>query len=231
MFKPFVKTVILITLIIPVSACGSAATAVPPTTTIVSPPPTSMPPTAVLPTAVLPIVAPTPATTTSPPTPDTFSISGHVSGDIIAYVPIILSGAASKTSATDNTGYYEFTDLESGYYAITPKMEGYSFEPSNHTIPNLTSDLYDMDFVSTQIKPAPPCTAEMIYGEDSEEVELLRCLRDNVLRQSPEGREIIKLYYQWSPAIVKAMEEDEEFREDVKEMIDGVLALIESRIE
>jgi hypothetical protein len=46
------------------------------------------------------------------------------------------------------------------------------------------------------------------------------------LSKTPEGQEIIKLYYQWSPLIVKAMEEDEEFKEDVAEMIDEVLRLI-----
>jgi len=76
-----------------------------------------------------------------------------------------------------------------------------------------------------------PCIAEELYGEHSEEAELLRHFRDNVLSQTPVGQEIIKLYYQWSPVIVKAMEEDEEFKEEAKEMIDGILTLIESRIE
>jgi len=67
---------------------------------------------------------------------------------------------------------------------------------------------------------------EKIYGEYSEETELLRYFRDEVLSKTPEGQEIIRLYYQWSPAIVKAMEEGEEFKEKVKEMIDGVLGLI-----
>jgi len=71
-----------------------------------------------------------------------------------------------------------------------------------------------------------PCPTESLYGEHSEEAELLRYLRDNVLSQTPEGQEIIKLYYQWSHVIVKAMEEDEEFKAQVKEMIDGVLPLI-----
>ena len=70
------------------------------------------------------------------------------------------------------------------------------------------------------------CAMQISYGENSEEVELLRYIRDNVLSKTPEGQEIIKLYYQWSPAIVKAMEEDEVFKEDVKEMIDGVLGLV-----
>jgi hypothetical protein len=70
-----------------------------------------------------------------------------------------------------------------------------------------------------------------IYGEHSEETELLRYFRGNVLNPSPAGKEIIKLYYQWSPAIVKAVEEDEEFKEDVKEMIDGVLGLVGGEVE
>ena len=45
------------------------------------------------------------------------------------------------------------------------------------------------------------------------------------------GQEIIKLYYQWSPAIVNAMEEDEEFKKEVKMMIDGVLGLITEEAE
>lgn len=70
------------------------------------------------------------------------------------------------------------------------------------------------------------CTSEEIYGEGSEEVALLRYLRDNVLSQTPEGQEIIRLYYKLSPAIVRAMEEDDEFREEVKEMIEGVLGVV-----
>jgi len=74
-----------------------------------------------------------------------------------------------------------------------------------------------------------PCPTELIYGEYSDETELLRYLRDNVLSTTPEGQELIKLYYEWSPLIVRAMEEDEQFREEVKEMIDGVLRVISSR--
>jgi hypothetical protein len=70
------------------------------------------------------------------------------------------------------------------------------------------------------------CPISLIYGTNSAETQLLRSIRDNVLSQSHEGRELIKLYYQWSPLVVKAMHEDVEFREDVKEMIDGVLVLI-----
>ena len=158
----------------------------------------------------------------------TFTISGSVTGAISSYVPINLTGTDSQTVKTDSSGNYQFTGLASGDDMITPELEGYTFEPPNHIIKSLTSDRSDMDFVSSR---AYPCSAEKIYGEDSKEVELLRHIRDNVLSKTPEGREIIKLYYQWSPAIVKVMEEDEEFRAQVKEMIDGVLLLIEGEVE
>jgi len=51
-------------------------------------------------------------------------------------------------------------------------------------------------------------------------------LRDNFLTQTPEGQEIIRLYYEWSPVIVETMEDDEGFKEQMKEMIDGILGLI-----
>jgi len=85
--------------------------------------------------------------------------------------------------------------------------------------------------ISTSTTTTISCPSEEIYGEGSEELELLRHFRDTVLNQTKEGEELIKLYYQWSPVIVKAMEEDEEFKKEVKAMIDGVLPLIREEIE
>jgi len=48
---------------------------------------------------------------------------------------------------------------------------------------------------------------------------------------APVGQELIRLYYQWSPIIVKAMEDDEEFKEEAKEMIYGVLPMIGEEAE
>jgi hypothetical protein len=52
-----------------------------------------------------------------------------------------------------------------------------------------------------------------------------------VLHKTAEGQAIIRLYYQWSPVIVKAMEGDEEFKEEVKALIDGVLGLVGGEME
>ena len=63
------------------------------------------------------------------------------------------------------------------------------------------------------------------YGEYSQETEFVRYVLD-ILNRIFEGQELIRLYYQWSPAIVKVMEKDERFKSELKEMIDGVLDLI-----
>jgi len=59
----------------------------------------------------------------------------------------------------------------------------------------------------------------------------LRNFRDNVLSTTTEGQEIIKLYYEWSPAIVKGMEEDEEFKEEVRELGNGILLMIKVEVK
>jgi len=76
-----------------------------------------------------------------------------------------------------------------------------------------------------------PCPTKSIYGEYSETTELLRYFRDNVLIQTSVGQEITQLYYEWSPLIARAMEEDKEFKKDMKEIIDGILPMIRELVE
>jgi hypothetical protein len=80
---------------------------------------------------------------------------------------------------------------------------------------------------ATSTTPPQPCVAELLYGEDSAEAALLRRIRDDVFSKTPEGLAIVKLYYQWSPLLVKAMEADAEFKQWVMETIDSVLPMIE----
>ena len=47
--------------------------------------------------------------------------------------------------------------------------------------------------------------------KDSSKTKLLIRFRDNALGKTLEGKEIIRLYYEWSPLIVKSMDEDEQF--------------------
>ena len=75
------------------------------------------------------------------------------------------------------------------------------------------------------------CAIKEIYSKNSEEVKILRNFRDQVLRKTQSGRELIRLYYQFSPAIMKAIAEDKGLREKVKEIIDKTLPLIEGEAE
>ena len=80
---------------------------------------------------------------------------------------------------------------------------------------------------TTTIGDDDECTIDYILEGDEAQLDAIRDFRDNVLSQTPAGQELIKLYYQWSPVIVQAMKKDAAFKEQVKEMVDGVLELIE----
>lgn len=75
------------------------------------------------------------------------------------------------------------------------------------------------------------CPSEELYGEGSEELDVLRHFRDNVLSKTREGKELIELYYQWSPLVVKAMREDEELKKMIREMIVVILIAREEACE
>ena len=47
-----------------------------------------------------------------------------------------------------------------------------------------------------------------------------------MLSTSPAGREIVRLYYAWGPALVEAMSRDGDFKNEVKEMIEGFLGVL-----
>ena len=117
--------------------------------------------------------------------------------------------------------------------AITPISSSTTSGPTTTTtISSTSTTTISQTTTSTTINfPEDGCSSELIYGRHSEETKLLRYFRDQVLNKTPAGQEIIELYYQWSPAIVKAMEGDKEFEEEVKEMIDGVLPMIRNQIE
>ena len=172
-----------------------------------------------------------PLTTTAQPIPGKYSVSGQVTGFVISGITIQLKGADLKTVTTDERGYYELSNLETGYYTITPQAEDCIFEPQNYVVQNLTDDLPYMDFAATQAKQALPCPLEIIYGDTSEEIKLLRYFRDTVLNKTPEGKELIKLYYRWSPVITDAMENDKVFKTEVRDIADEILPAIRNIIE
>jgi hypothetical protein len=70
------------------------------------------------------------------------------------------------------------------------------------------------------------CPFSYLLGEEDPRLDLLRQFRDEVLSQSPAGREIVDLYYQFSHSMVRIMEKDEEFKKDVAELLEKILGLL-----
>jgi len=98
-------------------------------------------------------------------------------------------------------------------------------------ISNATQEDSDGDGTGDVCDRNAKCPIIAIYGNHSGEAELLRNFRDNVLSKTPEGRELVTLYYLWSPTIVGAMDEDKEFKEELKETLDALLPMMRKLIK
>lgn len=83
---------------------------------------------------------------------------------------------------------------------------------------------------STADEPIP-CPLSLIYGNDSPQVQTLRNFRDTVLRRTPEGRELIRLYYQWGPFAARAIAANDQVREEAEQLADAVLLMMAGRSE
>jgi hypothetical protein len=167
---------------------------------------------------------------------DLWSVWGTGTGEVFAVggssgpPPSTTSSSSSSTSSTSSTttsiegpDRTNSTIIASSNPTDTTNIGNPSPGPLVlRFTPDITTSTTTIEISSTTTT-IPLCPSEAIYGLDSEEVELLRYVRDNIVRETPEGQELIRLYYEWSPAIVRAMEEDEEFKAQVKEMIDGVV--------
>jgi hypothetical protein len=84
----------------------------------------------------------------------------------------------------------------------------------------------NVNSTTTTSQPDGPCPVELIYGEHSAEVQIVRAVRDNILSKTSQGREIIRLYYQWAPVITMAVRNDRALKAEMRELIDSILGLL-----
>jgi hypothetical protein len=75
-----------------------------------------------------------------------------------------------------------------------------------------------------------PCAVASIYGEQAEQTELLRDYRDKVLSKTPEGQELIKTYYKFSPTVTKLLEQRPLLKNKAKAFIDSMLPAIREKV-
>lgn len=85
---------------------------------------------------------------------------------------------------------------------------------------------YTNEWSGTGCRVQEKCFISFIYGADNPQLDILRIFRDEVLRQTSEGNELIELYYTLSPVLVEAMEQDEKFKEEMKEVIELFLPMM-----
>jgi hypothetical protein len=117
------------------------------------------------------------------------------------------------------------------YFDITPGSSTTTIPltttTSSDSSSTTTSSTLTTSVTTTSTERPTLCLIEQLYGEQSQETELLRQVRDNLLITTPEGQELIRLYYQWSFILGGALNEDETFRDDVKTIIDDIIPLLE----
>ena len=126
-----------------------------------------------------------------------------------------------------------------GWYDTSPSLiqEGDDFaditrEEQQAQIIDATVDfLAQFATTTTTTTPDAPCVLLSLYAEDSEEVGLMRHVRDRILTKTASGRELIRLYYALSPAAVHLAREDAAFKQNVKALIAGVLPLMRDAVQ
>jgi hypothetical protein len=83
--------------------------------------------------------------------PDTWSISGTVSGPVSQGVTVTLAGASSAAATTDATGSYSFPGLENGSYSVTPLFTGCSFTPASRSVTINGANVAEQDFSASAV--------------------------------------------------------------------------------
>ena len=115
------------------------------------------------------------------------------------------------------------TDTDCANYLADPEGGAYNCRFNWYCI-------FDPRYCSEDVCSDPDAGCPLIraLNNDEKKIYTLRRFRDEVLSKTPVCREYIRLYYEWSPFIVQAMEEDEEFKQEVRELIEKLLPMIEA---
>ena len=64
------------------------------------------------------------------------------------------------------------------------------------------------------------CPIELLYGQHSREVTVLKKFRDSVLRKTIIGKQVITLYYELSPSVVKFISNNKYLRIEAQKLFD-----------
>ena len=172
---------------------------------------------------------------------DTANGSGTVSFESVEDVTVpfgtfedCLKISTSSSSQSPTSGIAtEFEDTswyaqKVGRVKQETTMSWYNITGQGDIVETSTWELTDFD-----VNFADGCPMIFALGVTTRENDLktLRKFRDEVLSKTLVGQEIIRLYYQFGPVLVRAMKEDEAFKKEVKEMIEGILLKIKGLVK
>ena len=145
--------------------------------------------------------------------------------------PASIDGPAyQETQTIDAYGLsVAFETTRSGTYRVLATCTG--DDQSWDLAMDLSGGLFEKKDQHLECRSLGICPAEKVYGEESDQAEFLRYFRDSVLSKTQEGQEIIELYYLWSPVIVKAMETDDELKQEIKDIVDEMLPMLRREVE
>lgn len=83
----------------------------------------------------------------------TVLISGNAG---IAGATVSYTGPTSGSVTADSSGNYSISGAQDGTYTVTPSKTGYSFSPSNQTVPISGLNVGGINFTATQVAVATP---------------------------------------------------------------------------
>ena len=149
----------------------------------------------------------------SPPWDD-----GKVEPIALTISPFLPPESSTTTISIDNTSTSSTTFTSSTSTSTT--------STSSTSIAATTTSTESTISTTTVSTPSSICLVEEIFGENSEEVEILRFFRDSVLNKTPSGREIIKMYNEWNYRIARLAREDEELKKQLTQTFHQIFSLI-----
>jgi Bacterial Ig domain/Carboxypeptidase regulatory-like domain len=96
--------------------------------------------------------------------PQTFSISGTITGTGGSGSTVTLSGASVAATTANAAGAFTFTGLAKGSYTVTPSHTGFTFSPGSQVEAIATANISGLTFAATAVAPTTFSISGTISG-------------------------------------------------------------------
>jgi hypothetical protein len=99
------------------------------------------------------------ASSTTPTSPSTYSISGTISG--VSAATVTLSGPVTGTTTTNSLGQFTFASRPNGSYIVAPSKSGYAFTPSTRSVTINGASVTGVNFTGAAVANPVPHTVSL----------------------------------------------------------------------